>query len=133
MRSFLSAEKYCQPSSSGLSAPGTFRRRLIQRLTEQASRVVPRSEILTVTHVAAFLQCSVDAARRIPRAELPARQGPGKVLLYLREDVISYVMRLPVRGRRTVKVVAPVATSTVVTLDQSSRMERVRKRLGPNR
>jgi hypothetical protein len=109
--------------------PLTWRHRFALR----ASSVVPRSEILTVTHVAAFLQCSVDAARRIPRTELPARQGPGKVLLYLREDVISYVKRLPVRGRRTVKAVVPLVASTVVTLDQSTRLERVRKRLDPNR
>lgn len=52
-------------------------------------------DVLTVDKVAAMLRCSVDQARRIPRTELPAYQGPGKYLLYFRQDVMSYLRGRP--------------------------------------
>ena len=55
---------------------------------------------LVVEQVAWLLCCSVDQARRIPRDELPAYQGPGKRLLYLREDVLRYMKKCPVRSQR---------------------------------
>lgn len=48
-------------------------------------------DILTVDQVAKLLRCSVDTVRRIPREELPAYQGPGKWVLYLRADLIQYL------------------------------------------
>ena len=75
------------------------------------------SDILDVAEVARLLRCGIDAARRIPRTELAAYQGPGKYLLYLRPDVLEYVKRRggsdrtvhPVHRRReyVVKLAAP--------------------------
>jgi len=56
-------------------------------------------DILTVEGVAKLLQCTIDAVRRIPDIELPAHQGPGKHLLYLRDEVIAYVRRSSRDGR----------------------------------
>jgi hypothetical protein len=53
------------------------------------------ADILSVDQVAATLRCSVDQARRIPRTELPAYQGPGKYVLYFRDDVLSYLRSRP--------------------------------------
>ena len=47
--------------------------------------------ILTVDQIAVLLRCSVDQARRIPRTELPAYQGPGKYVLFFRDEVTSYL------------------------------------------
>ncbi len=58
------------------------------------------AEILSIENVAQILNCSVDRVRRISRKELPARSGPGRGLLYLREDLISYVKRKPSDYRR---------------------------------
>jgi hypothetical protein len=55
----------------------------------------PDGDILSVDQVAATLRCSVDQARRIPRTELPAYQGPGKYVLYFRDDVLSYLRSRP--------------------------------------
>lgn len=49
------------------------------------------AEILFIQNVARMLGCTVDQTRRIPSELLPARQGPGKRRLYLKEDVIRYV------------------------------------------
>lgn len=48
-------------------------------------------DVFFVENAAQMLGCSVDEARRIPRTELPAHRGPGKRLLYLRDDVMRYV------------------------------------------
>lgn len=50
-------------------------------------------DVLTVEGVAKLLQCTIDAVRRIPDSHLRAHQGPGKHLLYLRDEVIAYVRR----------------------------------------
>ncbi|WP_407059719.1 helix-turn-helix domain-containing protein [Brevundimonas bacteroides] len=55
-------------------------------------------DVLTLTEVARILRCEEDTVRRIPRPKLPARRGPGKWLLYLREDVLAYVRNLPIAG-----------------------------------
>jgi len=64
-------------------------------------------DILTVEGVAKLLQCTIDAVRRIPDSHLPAHQGPGKHLLYLRDDVITYVRGTSRDGR----FINPSATS----------------------
>lgn len=46
-------------------------------------------DILTVEGVAKLLQCTIDAVRRIPDSHLRAHQGPGKHLLYLRDEVVT--------------------------------------------
>lgn len=48
-------------------------------------------EILTIEGVAELLHCSVQTARNIPTNELPRYDGPGRRLLYLREEVVRYV------------------------------------------
>lgn len=50
-------------------------------------------DFLTVEGVARLMRCSVDSARRIPRDELPAYLGPGRHLLYLRADLVTYLRR----------------------------------------
>lgn len=88
----------------------------------------PDPEILTVEEVAAILRCSVDQARRIPRTELPAYVGPGKFVLYFREDVLRYLRNRPrkdeqrarldgIRVRRRSRTVA--ADDNVHTFDPS--------------
>lgn len=49
------------------------------------------SEVLTVEGVAAYLHCSVAAARSIPENKLSRRSGPGRRVLYLKDDVIRYL------------------------------------------
>lgn len=66
------------------------------RRTRPARFHGPSDDVLTVDQVAAILRCSVDQARRIPRTDLPAYQGPGKYVLFFREDVHRYLRdRLP--------------------------------------
>ena len=55
---------------------------------------------LTIDQLANLLCCSVDQARRIPRSELPAYRGPGKYLLYLRQDALRYIQSRPSIGRQ---------------------------------
>ena len=62
------------------------------------SKMGADSEVLSIFDVERILRCSVDTVRRIPRTELPARDGPGKHLLYLRSDVLRYVAARPVAG-----------------------------------
>lgn len=56
-------------------------------------------DILTIEGVAKLLHCTIDAVRRIPEAHLPAHKGPGKHHLYLRCEVISYVLGCSREGR----------------------------------
>ncbi len=77
-------------------------------------------DILTVEGVAKLLQCTIDAVRRIPDSHLPAHQGPGKHLLYLRDEVIRYVRRSSRDGRflnpvEIADVAAPSRSSEVHT------------------
>jgi hypothetical protein len=55
-------------------------------------------DVFYVENVARMLGCSTDQARRIPRNQLPAYSGPGKRLMYLREDVLEYIRSRPVRS-----------------------------------
>lgn len=55
-------------------------------------------EVLDVVEVAAMLRCSIDTVRRISDASLPCRVGPGKCVLYLKEDVLRFVKSLPEYG-----------------------------------
>jgi len=84
--------------------PKTSRMEYAERLTEAYIRRKPSrlgpvvGEILDVVEAAAMLRCSIDTVRRIPDAMLPCRSGPGKCVLYLREDVLRYVKSLPEYG-----------------------------------
>ena len=51
------------------------------------------TEVFTVEGLAEFLHCSAAAVRGIPASELPRRRGPGRRVLYLREEVIRYLRR----------------------------------------
>lgn len=79
-------------------------RRLMEMSDRLSDEVVQRrpsrftanpDDVLTVEQVAVVLRCSVDQARRIPRTELPAYRGPGKYVLFFREDVLSYLRSRP--------------------------------------
>ena len=88
-------------------------------------------DVLYVQNVAQMLGCSVDQARRIPRNELPAYRGPGRWLLYLREDVIRYV-----RARRDLDehlghsstVSDPSTVAGIVSFDAAAVARRLRGR-----
>ena len=54
-------------------------------------------DIMCVADVAKALHCTVDAVRRIPDTQLRAYRGPGKNLLFVRSEVIAYVMSRPRR------------------------------------
>jgi hypothetical protein len=88
------------------------RRGLLASMIEQTVRTEPvlrarypqmyrDPDRLVIEQVAWLLCCSIDQARRIPRDELPAYRGPGKRLLYLREDVLRYIKKDPVRSQGT--------------------------------
>jgi len=51
------------------------------------------TEILSIEGVAEYLHCSLQAARTIPTNELPRRSGPGRRILFLKEDVHAYLAR----------------------------------------
>ena len=100
-------------------------------IARPAAPMALSGKVLSIDHVAVQLRCSIDAVRRIPRSELPARQGPGKQLLYLGDDVLSYVSKKPVQkhsGWRGTRRDQLKNESKVVRLD-SSPFERVRRNL----
>lgn len=68
-----------------------------ERRERRRERNLYDADILDVEGVADLLRCSVDHVRRIPRTELRARRV-AKRILYLREDVKSYLASRPVQG-----------------------------------
>lgn len=79
---------------------GDISSRLRSRTPEGRARALrgvtgPEHDILTVEGVAKLLHCTMDAVRRIPDDQLPAHQGPGQHILYLREEVVAYIRSLP--------------------------------------
>lgn len=80
--------------------PRRLRALLVMEAMKRERRpvLVAAPDVLFVEDVAQMLRCSVDQVRRIPRSDLPAYEGPGKHLLYLREDVIRYVRSRPRKG-----------------------------------
>lgn len=62
--------------------------------------VLEQATFLTVEEVAFLLRASVDTVRRIPRDQLAARVGPGKSLIYLREDLMAFLKRSRTSRRR---------------------------------
>ena len=77
-----------------------------QRSSRARSRVHDRSrpyadpDVLVLEDVARILRCSLDTVRRIPRTQLRARNGPGRLHIYLRSDVLAYIAALPVANLR---------------------------------
>lgn len=68
-------------------------------IQRKPSRLGPvTGDILGIVEVAAMLRCSIDTVRRIPDVALPSRVGPGKCVLYLKEDVLRFVKGLPEYG-----------------------------------
>ena len=68
-------------------------------IQRRPSRIGPvEGDVLGIVEVAAMLRCSIDTVRRISDAALPSRVGPGKCVLYLREDVLRFVKSLPEYG-----------------------------------
>ena len=107
--------------------------------TREPWRFSPRNQdILTVEEVAGMCYCSVDQARRIPRDRLPAKAGPGKRAIYLREDVIRYIQCLPDRGEKKLLALKAmskrsatpslVSTGNVFDIDAAAKRLAVRKR-----
>ncbi len=86
---------------------------------------------LVIEQVAWLLCCSIDQARRIPRDELPAYRGPGKRLLYLREDVLRYMKKDPIQPQRVrlnseVRRVGNKATIDETKFDPGAEARRLR-------
>lgn len=50
-------------------------------------------EVLTIEGLAEYLHCAVPTARAIPPTELPRRSGPGRRVLFLKDDVHRYLRR----------------------------------------
>jgi len=87
--------------------PGTLKKPKVRRLAPPGRRPAAASddgaaeqkrlrrisEVMTVEGVANFLHCSAQAVRGVPEADLPRRRGPGRRLLFLKEDVIAYLRR----------------------------------------
>lgn len=69
------------------------------QLRFQRDRIGGNPDILGVVDVAKALRCSEDAVRRIPQEKLPAHNGPGKHVLYLRSELITYVQNLSATRR----------------------------------
>lgn len=61
---------------------------------------IARSGILSIDEVAAMLRCSVDTVRRIPVDDLASYDGPGRGVLYLMDDVRSYLQHRKRRVKR---------------------------------
>ena len=51
------------------------------------------TEVLTIEGVAEYLHCSVASVRALSATDLPPREGPGRRLLFLREDILRYLLR----------------------------------------
>lgn len=63
-----------------------------RRKVEQAINLARiDTEILTVEGVAEYLHCSTAKVRTIPEAHLSRHLGPGRRLLYFKEDVHRYL------------------------------------------
>lgn len=83
---------------NGIDTMTTLTGRLGRRTPEDRARFFrgqtsADADVLTAEGVAKLLHCTIDAVMRIPDAALPAHRGPGKHLLYLRDEVIEYVRR----------------------------------------
>lgn len=100
----------------------------VAKLEAQLSRLQGSSEVLTIEGLANFLCCSVASAREIPPEELPRRQGPGRALLFLKEDVIRYLKRgeRPRRGSVSPEMVRD-ARAKVIDLKVDSGRRPTRK------
>jgi hypothetical protein len=87
-------------------------------------------EVLYVQNVAQMLGCSVDHARRIPRNELPAYRGPGRWLLYLRDDVIRYLRTRRVMDEHIDRPsidAEPRLSASVASFDAAAAARRLRR------
>ena len=69
-------------------------------------------DILTIEEVSDLLQCSQDTIRRTPRDQLPTYRV-GKVNIYLRDDVIRYVMSRRVQSTNIDGLLAEVESAVV--------------------
>lgn len=61
---------------------------------------IARSGILSIEEVAAMLRCSIDTVRRIPVDDLASYDGPGRGVLYLMDDVRTYLQHRKRRIKR---------------------------------
>lgn len=74
----------------------------------------PTDPIWTIEHVAGVLRVATDTAREYTyRADFPAPRVLGARNLWLREDVLAWFDKLPVRARRQEPVERPAAISPV--------------------
>lgn len=55
-------------------------------------------DLLDIQQAAAFLHCSVDTLRRVPRPQLPVYR-PGRHNLYFRRDLVAFARSKPAGGR----------------------------------
>lgn len=78
-----------KPTPKPEAEPAPQKLRKLKR--PERGKPVEDKDVLVIEQVADMLHCSVQSARNIPEDELPRHHGPGKRLLYMREDVLRYV------------------------------------------
>lgn len=57
----------------------------------RAAIISAASGILSLHDAAKLLNCSVDSLRRVPIEQLPTYAGPGRCVLYMLDDIRSYL------------------------------------------
>lgn len=66
-----------------------------ERRELEARRQSIKPDILMIEGVARLLGCSVQSVRNISATDLPRYDGPGRSLLFFKEDVLRYVRANP--------------------------------------
>lgn len=93
-----------------------------QSKRQQKSKELTRlDDVMTVEGVARFLHCSVQAVRNVSPTDLPKRWGPGRRILYLRDDVIAYLRRTQKPARDADKLLSEIESELLESPPDSGR------------
>lgn len=87
----------------------------------QGKELTRLDDVMTVEGVARFLHCSVQSVRNVPVTDLPKRRGPGRRILYLREDVIAYLRRSQKPARDADKLLSDIESELLESPPDSGR------------
>ena len=108
--------------------------RVLGRIAREArerdrQRVLSRvdTDVLTVEGVADFLHCSVQAVRNVPEDVLPRYRGPGRRLLYLKEEVVNYVRHVRRNNPAADELVREIENDLLDSSSDSGRRRRERR------
>lgn len=87
-------------------------------------------DLLDIQQAAAFLRCSVDTLRRVPRSQLPVYR-PGRHNLYFRRDLMAFARSRPAGAGAKIPTTpdAPLKDQDLVDFVA----DRVRERSSTNR